>query len=450
MPLGNRLTKSPDPLPVEALAKYVEASNDIVSMGVTSVLMKLLGFVDPLPAPGDAASWGVDEWVAYGRRNGMTTVQKVKHGTMISHDMAPRICVVPSGTPSDVRAGMNCAAEFRRNHRVAVSSLKFFFVPFIKAVIQNGLRVDGRVPTLPELVKASAAATAADFDRLTAIGIPGLKEAISEEVEVNVIKAYNAMTYLAGVSDPPCSYPEVIMRSYESLGLDTVTRDRAGMLSKRIGQAFRFKEKLMLPSAMSLVLDAIVEQAAEHKDKVAMEKALKRIERIDAAKQVDDKTSPAVAIAGAAAKLRAELLDKVTRFGHDISQMQMRFEKVKDEVQGLDIHDIEAVLLAQAHRADKAEDAAEELRTSTQAKVAALEAIAKIVDVDPASDDFEAVVVGKVKALTASSAVRDKFVAFASKVHDKLSTKDFLAIAAAITDLLPEAEKIALSGGEEA
>lgn len=232
-----------------------------------------------------------------------------------------------------------------------------------------------------------------------------------------------------------------------------LSRDQAGMISKRVGQAFRTKTPLVVPVAWAIVLDNVVEQAVDAKEQIALEREIRKLDRVVDAERRATSVDPVAVIKAAVAKANSEVVERVGKLGYEIAQLTERFDKVKRDVAAVDFDEIEALMLAQAKRAADAEAGVQLAESALQAKRAALEDIAKVCGVDLGTADFESALLAKIVSMrdvsTSAEAIRKKHVDFATKVHDKLAVKDFLSIAASINELMPEAERIALSGGEE-
>jgi hypothetical protein len=449
--LLNRITRSPGTAVPASIAAEYEALTAAVNSEGYIAFAKLHGFTGAPPSPGSAAQWGVDDWLSYGRRNAMNDVRSVAHGTKITHDTIKAIAVSVSSSPGDVRAGMNCASDFRKlfNRELAFDWVNFS--GFAELVLNQGLCIDGAVPT-PAVLARTVLGTGTDA--VLSLGFTNpMREIVNDNVVFNANKVYSAMTYLAKAAEPAMSYPELIMRLSTEHGVP-ISRDHAGALSKIIGHAFRTKTPLELPMGFGVVVNLMLNEAVDHKERVAFEKDLKRAsrEREDPA-AAPAQSDTAAAVTKLAEKTREQVVELITRFGHDITQINERFAKVRAAATTLDFGALTEVAVTQAKRVDELEVRCKVLEATVDNYFGSLQEIAKLVDVDPKSAELSTQIKERVgayrEAADGADKAHDRLVAFATKVHDKLSTKDFLALATAVTELLPESEKLALTGGEE-
>ncbi len=69
--------------------------------------------ISEFPRPGDARTWGLNEWTEWGSERGFVLGAKTKHGQVVQHRQWPTVNLHIGVSQGDVRSAMNCAQDAR-------------------------------------------------------------------------------------------------------------------------------------------------------------------------------------------------------------------------------------------------------------------------------------------------------------------------------------------------
>jgi uncharacterized protein YdbL (DUF1318 family) len=419
---------------------------------------KLYGFTESPPSPGSVSAWKTEDWTEWGRRNNMTDVTHAKHGLKIAHPYFPAICICPSGTPGDVRSIMNCAADFRRTYVAAFSQIFKLFKAMGEAVYGRGIRINGGVPDAQGLASSITHITEKeDLEAFKKFGIAPT-EPKEEEITIGVASAYRTMTFLARSGATQIPYGQALVDVSAAIG-DPLTLEEADRIAKTLGQANREGDVGCVVSPyVKTIFEVGAEMAKDIRDRNEAEKTLKKAQRsADRAQRVAERDAEAKASERTAEEqvtheidqVKAQFQEVLGRFDHDLGQLSTRLNKAKSYVEGIQFPGVKQHLDAVVGQLSEALTRAKALEDSVEAYETGLQALADLVDIPPDTPELAVKIKEAIEArFECCLRYQQRLTAFASTVYDKLSSKDFLVIAKGITEILPEAEKLALTAGD--
>jgi hypothetical protein len=425
-PFGTEVLREDSDKALQAIASSV-AANDLLPFA------RLFGYQELPPSPGEAASWSHKDWVDWGSRNGLFVADRAKHGYQIFNPMYPDIAAYPGGSPGDVRAGMNCGADFRRSFKNGLTKRWYIFSTLGTWMYKGNLLIDKTVLSLGELLSAVNDLSPGDLETARDLGFSDPASTTDVKVEVPVGAVYNAISYLARGGEQQCTYADVLLRAAKAAGVPLGGVDEATRLIKTISDLKRQGDPVFqAPAATSLLYRSLLESSEEAKEAKAAERDAKRASRAAdkaakaAAKNVTSVKTPLERFGEELSGVKTATLEQLTRFEHDITQMRSRHDKVVEFVENLKLPVPTEIIQENQELQRKLEEAL-------------LENDALQESLDSAKEDADA----RVQEL------RGTLENFASTVYTKLVVKDFLEIAQGIRDLLPMAEKFALGDIEE-
>lgn len=128
------------------LRAQLSSSDNTVRLDAAASVAGLPRWAD-CPRPGVAASWGIDEWIQWGKPFGFVRGEDGADTQLIVHEHFPMVRMTRSCTSKEYRAGMNCAADLRRALSSALEAVAVTLTTVIDAVLA-GREFQGRTYTL--------------------------------------------------------------------------------------------------------------------------------------------------------------------------------------------------------------------------------------------------------------------------------------------------------------
>jgi hypothetical protein len=440
---------------------------------------KLYGFTSAPPRPGDTAAWTSKDWVEWCDANNMKTSEKAKRGLKISHYSFPWLVVCPSDG-GDFRGAMNCAADFRKLWTSTMTDVRSRIRSLGFLAFVHGIRVDREVPSFNDILDLAAQLNNSDVDniylenKVRAFTYPRDDAPQSEMTTISVNKLHGAITYIARSREPQISYVEAAMRALSSVEdgsavIDSFmeSRENAELFIKSISsQRRQGVQDLKVPVSLAAVADVIIAHAEAMRDDADVERAarsaereaerLARLAKREEEARAAEKTT-ANRVEGEIKRAKDQFIDVISRFNHEIGSIETataalrsRVAKATENVSALKFADIAAVLQQQTEQNDAALSRIKVLEETVSNYEGSMQAIAELLGIDPKASELST----KIKDAIGNSAMeadvyKQRLMEFAAEVHSAVSAKEFLALAGNIAKLLPKAEHLALTAGDE-